>query len=847
MERQQLAKIAVIIAGLDATPGVDIPAYASDYKLNVWGFDQGWIQAAYTADLMKGKGAAGFDARGTVTWAELLTVVLRAAGFGDELDNDNWKASAIAVALDKGLISTAPNADDLATYGDLVNQVYEAVNLEVVEPEPEVVIPKVLSVTPKNGVEVEVVFSEKVDAKSAETLGNYEIQTSPVKTPATAKLAADGVTVNLTFADTSSGATAKTEVTFLVKPVVTAADEDVKTERYVANYAYKDSAKPSISSIDSKTNAKDNAKTATVTFSEPVAKPLNVYINNVKIAAANIAFVDDSGDKAIELKGLSLKSSESHTIKIVDLTDKAGNKATVEEEFEITVDSTKPTVRGVFAQGDSTIVVLFSEEVDASAAFKSAKKIVKDELYADVAYHDGVVSTAKTVWTIDLNVATNIFKDKNSRTLTLVISGVKDLAGNEIEDTTKTVTLNKDTTAPELTGLEAIYDVDGKFAGLELEVNKAFADKNGYVIDDLVTVVDKNGAIVADFFGGFDDLVVVGAPRGDVVYNLYLNGVTPEGDNPVEGVTVEKAKSGKYTFIFKDEAFTDRSFAKITTALTSFEVTINETPSNVVAGTKTFSVKQADVTEYNAANGDNIITITFEGSVDGEGTAATSANVQVVPGAGYALDKDYYTLNDEALPSKATIAMGDTQDKVVITLPAGTIAESGEFVLAVTNVKNIDGVTVKTTAKANEKAVTLTDNTVPELKTAVLNADNTITIDFGETVVGPTIADFIVEITANDVAEETPVVKFKAAEQITKIEAGVGSDAGKYIVTLDALSIWDADSNGGEYVDYVLATHGNLLSIEDVTKVVIKVIDADTATKDAADNLLKVKTSKTVK
>ncbi len=163
IQRQHLAKIAAKLAGLDAEVDAVIEEFAGDNKTGVWGFEQGWIQAAYNAELMLGEGGT-FNATKQVTMAHLLTVVLRAAGFGDELDNDNWKASAVEVALANGFIASSVDPDAIATYGDLVNQTYNAYE----ELQDETGDLALVSVDAINGTQAEVVFNKAVkEAKPA--------------------------------------------------------------------------------------------------------------------------------------------------------------------------------------------------------------------------------------------------------------------------------------------------------------------------------------------------------------------------------------------------------------------------------------------------------------------------------------------------------------------------------------------------------------------------------------------------------------------------------------------------------------------------------------------------------
>lgn len=191
MDRQMLAKIACQLAGVAPTPDVEIADYAGDYKTGVWGFEQGWLQAAYTAGLMTGgevEGVYTANAKGSVSMGHLLTVVLRAMGHTDLVETGVWYKVYVDKAVELGLVPAGTDGAANATYGDLVQQTYTA--NEALSDVPAAA----MSVAATGAKELTVTFDGAVDTALTVKKGSINTTVSSVewnsaKTVATVTLA----------------------------------------------------------------------------------------------------------------------------------------------------------------------------------------------------------------------------------------------------------------------------------------------------------------------------------------------------------------------------------------------------------------------------------------------------------------------------------------------------------------------------------------------------------------------------------------------------------------------------------------------------------------------------------
>ena len=119
---------------------------------------------------------------------------------------------------------------------------------------------------------------------------------------------------------------------------------------------------------------------------------------------------------------------------------------------------------------------------------------------------------------------------------------------------------------------------------------------------------------------------------------------------------------------------------------------------------------------------DNVVTLTFDGKVNGE-TAVNKAN---------------YSVEGATVKSVVLTSNTDAKAVVTVTFEEGTITNSGTYALAVDGVKAADG----TLVEADSFELELTENVAPTLDTATLVNVKDIELTFSEAVKNVDITDF---------------------------------------------------------------------------------------------------------
>jgi hypothetical protein len=589
---------------------------------------------------------------------------------------------------------------------------------------------------------VVVKFNKEVDKNDAETVANYSINNA---IPSTAVLSSDKKSVTLTFANPT-----QVEVTngvLVVEPVKLAADTDKKTQKYTQVFTYEDTVKPEIASVEAKTNG-TVATSLTVKASEPIDSAL------AKVDGSYYT-VNFNGTDTATITGLSLEVNKTHTLELINLTDKGGNvTVTTSKSFNVTVDTVAPTAT-LTPQGDKQILVTFSKPMDVNsvkAAFQ-ANTAVKDETLNTV-NHDAVTSAVAgsndTQFLITIN--STLYLNKNTRTLTVVFPNtIKDKLGNAFAPGTQTVTLTKDTAKPVPTGYKVVKNANGEVTAIEVTFSEGLAP-NANPAEP--TIVNMNGVNVT---------------------GTLLGGLTADpivaGDKKVTFKAATPAKlSGQYAFSFGAQLVTDQSETGNTSDAFNYTIDFG-------SGATTFSLPNTSLPT--ATN--NVITVKFGRAVKG-GAVANSAT-----------DVNNYTLGGKPLPQGTTIVLNATQNEATITLPDGTIEKTDSFaVFTVANVMSLNGEMLNTYSGT----VSVVDNVKPVLNSATLNNDGTVSIGFHETLsVDPDADDLKVTVNGVDLAP--------AAYTVARIP--VGAEAGKYLVTVNGLVNNGTDGNpgGGDDILYV--------------------------------------------
>lgn len=606
---------------------------------------------------------------------------------------------------------------------------------------------KVILVEAINATQIQIKFNTKLDSTDAITTVPYKVSLSGVTFIGSPVLSEDEKTLTLT----ASSAMNLNNAALVVDPIQTEQNSTVTTERYTKLFSYSDTVKPTVIAITSKTNS-TLANTVVVEFSEPIQSLGTVKINGAVKTAMGFAV----GDTEASFTGLSLDASLSHTIQFVNLRDQALNVSSiVNETFQIIVDTVAPTVT-LSSSPDKDNVIIF--EFDKPITLASANLVLINGIVKNETLGSQGSSTAIPINPIN-GVAkkyemavTSPFTTLSTRNLTILIpSGIKDVLGNEVVTTAKTVTINKDVIAPGIDLVRFIKNPSDNVIALVLSTDSTLAAKaavNAATLAPSLTVVDPNGVLVPSsaWLGGLSQDAIVAGDR-----SIKLSFATPG------------KLSGDYTITFAAGLATDE--ANIPNNLKPKAVVID---FGDITTTGNFTILPVDVT----SGGTNIYDIDF-------GAAVKGGNV-----VGSATDANNYTLNGSSLPLGTTITLNPTKDIAKITLPAESISTSDTGALFTIN--NVERLTGETIVPFTTTVATV-DNVKPVMTSAVLANDNSLVVGFSEALaLTPASADFSIKINGK-VVLATPL-----------FVPGVGSDAGKYVVDLNTL----LDNDGTQtYID----------------------------------------------
>ncbi|MED4780349.1 hypothetical protein [Brevibacillus choshinensis] len=637
---------------------------------------------------------------------------------------------------------------------------------------------KVDSVSAINATQLEVKFSKAVkestvlNTATGKLLTNVDIQglagAQALVGTSDAALSEDGKTLTIT---TVAGDFFKGDYTVTVKAAVT--DVDGKAiAPFSKVISVGEEVKPTIATATAKT-AGASATAVTITFSEPVKANSVVKIDGVQEG------VTAYGLETVVNVANPLDATKQHTIEVVNLQDGAGNTTPIATKtFTVDVDVNAPQVSSVEAKGDKAILVTFNKKVKvASLAGKvnaiDAASFAPITLDAAVAATPGATTTDTQVL---IPVTSTLYSNATSKTVNVMFSaGIEDALGNKGAAVQKTVTLTKDATAPSVTGVTFAKNTAGDVTSLTINLNEGLAAMNAAAVTAAagkVKVLAPDGTdVTATFVDAAGSVTPVAA---------YATKVVLETGTAAD---VANLQPGKYTIIVQSGFATDKSEAG--NASTAFTGTVE---FGVTAPSTGWTIPAAGVVSDNANT--NVITVPFGVVVKGGAVA------------GSATDVANYSINGKALPAGTIIVLNAAKDEATITIPAETYAKTdAAAIFTVANVQNASGVAVTPFTKTLQ----VTDNTAAVLNSGVLNADNSVTLGFNETLTThPAAGDFEVSINGTVVTAA-----------LAQAGQGTGSDTGKYVLNLAALVKYD--TTAGATTSYIDLNGDSIVDTTDIT------------------------------
>ncbi|MGE7274696.1 hypothetical protein ACQKK5_25155 [Brevibacillus panacihumi] len=625
-----------------------------------------------------------------------------------------------------------------ANVGDPTAEPYNPAKDKDLEPGTPAGDLKVESVSALNGKEIQVKFTQQVDKTTAETAGNYTL-TKPDGTNAgtswTAELGSDGKTVVLTL---QNAITTKTQVAVVVKNVQLKDDTSKEIPLFATTLIVEDTVAPEVATVVSETNG-TTAGSVTINFSEPVAAL------SVKIDGSAKPYTLSANGKSATVNGLALDASTSHTLEVLNLTDEAGNVTSyINKTFTITKDVNAP-VPTLSTESDNKIVLTFDKDMNASTINGTNVKVVDEIANPVTATVTQPVASDKKKYIITITDA-NLYNNKSVRNLQVTFNNsVLDSLGNKLGEQSKPVSISKDTVAPVITDISFKKNTSGVVTAIVLKLSEGSAAAAGGLSTNDISVINKDGVdVTTNFLAANSNPIVVGDK--EVVIPMHASN--------------DAIKSGQYTFSIPAEFVTEDSIAGNKTGAVTKVVNFGEAPASE------FEIDQTSIEQTGAEVLANVINVNFA-------KLARNASVTVKGGAvaGSATDVNNYTLGGLPLPEGTVITLNATKKVATIKLPANKVAKSdASAVLRITNVQTSSG----TVIKPFTGTVGVTDNIAPELNSAVLNTNGSVTVGFSETLSTDLVASDLV-ITVNDTI--IPVAERGFA-------VGSGSESGKYVVTV---------------------------------------------------------------
>ena len=475
------------------------------------------------------------------------------------------------------------------------------------------------------------------------------------------------VTKTLTFV------AAKDEVAPAVAKVISASPEKVELEMtedviFVADEAAAKNGIYHTNSANKPDSVTIDGKKVTLTFTTSKLPNGTAYLN-----IAEELFKDSWGNKNEEVKDLALT---------------------------VTVDKVKPTVKSIKAENDKQIVIEFSENIESG----KGKFTLLDSTGKDVT-KDYTISTTFA----DAKVTLDFNKALSGSTYSVVIEGIKDLAGNEIEKVSPTVSVT-DTTAPEVTKAE-IYKSKNVIKVVFNEVMKSEDILNlaNYMLGDkylsatkvTASLADNGKAVMLDYAKEGDDYdefttIDIGRVRDAAGNYIASFKTTKTLDNmDVNGIEIEKVEAtGTKTLV-----------VTLKDALSAFE------PADFLINGDAVTDWASGVSFANNADGKGVITYTLDEELETDlatpiyvGTAATTASEN--------------SFGVKVKPSQANVK---ADDKISATITAAfTTADA----ITITFSEKID------TSTVSKASFTVSGNTV----TSVVITDTTIVLNLKDAV-----------------------------------------------------------------------------------------------------------------
>ncbi|MHC1720669.1 MAG: hypothetical protein AB9844_08445 [Clostridiaceae bacterium] len=491
------------------------------------------------------------------------------------------------------------------------------------------------SISVVDATHIKVVYTQKVDAETAEDMDNYDFDGLDIDE---IELQDDGVTVIISLDQDGDILTNDDDDDYTVKieGVESAAGKTIADYKEVLNLY--DNVRPTVKSLEM-----TDSDTLTITFSEIIdgadEDSIEIYDEDDNLMDMGAIEMDDN-----EVTVAGLATDEDTEYKLVvrgGVVDLAGNRISpnpYEDTFTVDEDNTDPEVDSITAVSLTSFKVTFSEELAGDPELEIENGDV-DYTLSEQDDDNAYIVTMDTEY------------DSGDLIKVKVVGGYEDKAGNEGDSYAKYLKIKE--IGPELESTDAEYKTldeigqdDVKYAIFTFD-----QDIDNWDYEDLdATYVDNDDSTVITTID--DDLIFTNESGGEI--GDYLG-----ADQFAIALNLELAEldGGDFTVTIPED------FAMANGAYSS-EVDVD------------FSVTE-DTTDVEL---DYV-----------ESDEAGTVYVQFTDEVGNsALDLNNYEVEGVNVFSKAVFT-GAAKDRVKLTVKAGAIKYSDEYEFAAMNIKDADG------------------------------------------------------------------------------------------------------------------------------------------------------------
>jgi hypothetical protein len=446
-------------------------------------------------------------------------------------------------------------------------------------------------------------------------------------------------------------------------------------------------------------------------------------------------------------------------------------------KLEVEIDETAPEVDELTVPDDAQnyVTVTFTEDIDADSLDEDNFMLLEDGEEID-----GAIKTVKMT-TGETDEITVTFDDDYEGDYTLVLSGVEDLAGNEMTETSVNFTIDDITNPNTAAFTVSLYDAgtedqtlvinfgeematDGLFSIDDVEKYFVTVGATQYAIADLedvtldVTNSGKSLEILIPVDEDNDNPTIAAGPGlfeltrvADVAGNKMVEVVTVGQEPELVLSTTLEIVNPTDTGIGFTAALISSSEIQITFAdmmagfdLSEFTITINGADVDTDNNNSGLAVSDIDITWENYYDVTDVI-ITLDDALDSTAVAGGStvayaapadADAETVNARGVAAKATTVPIADEAGPEFVEIPMTTTNAIYVVFSEelAGTEYAAQDFVVTLEGDELVPNIDFEAVIDGNAVVITLTDGSYEDKDDVTVITKDTIyyIVDFDE-------------------------------------------------------------------------------------------------------------------